>query len=542
MLEHWLKHSDPVQTLQDRNRFSDRYLELREDYRIRPPRIHHLREPRGKYLKDKNESKTLTEKHFRAVWYENRYERRGLRLADGRKISVVLPGEWNTGEGPDFLNAEIRIEDGVIQGDVEIHLRASDWIKHGHQKDSKYNRVILHVVLFGENGKVSARTQEGKEIPQLELKDSLTDLDQLLESFDIENYPYKTAAFLGQCGKSLGLPSRIHPEKYEFIHLLLNTAGDGRILIKGKMQEFKDGNGKLKNFDELDSVIYSKILEGLGYSQNKIPMITLSKNVPYSLIKNVIKKTPVELGILRLEAIFFGASGLLPVLDNQYDEETKKYLSDLHAEWKKYGNGIKVMSKSEWVFKGIRPHNYPTRRLSGMSYYLSKNVDSGLFQSVLNQMNEWNNHGSGDARKSRQQIQKTLIQSGEGYFGVRAIFGGKKFLRKAALIGEERSLIVWVNTFLPLLAVWARENDQINAEENLHRLWIEISTKNQNRISKVMLGRILGSKADSIKINKEHLQQGLIQIFQDFCDTKLSGCTGCSFPRLMLLSSNDLLR
>jgi hypothetical protein len=271
-------------------------------------------------------------------------------------------------------------------------------------------------------------------------------------------------------------------------------------------------------------------------------MLELSKRVPYSFVKNIVKKSPLELRVLRLQSIFFGASGLLPSLDDKFDEETGKYVFSLHSEWQKYGNGIKPMAKSEWVFKGIRPHNYPTRRLAGISIYLNQKKDSGLFQSALNQIVQMNEQSENSIKKLASQIQCSLFQTGEGYFANRSNFGSKKFSRKVALIGEDRSLTIWVNTFLPLLVAWAREQNQNQIEEKLHQCWKEVPVNNQNHISKIMLGRLLGSKIDSIPVKKEQIQQGLIQIFQDFCDTKLSGCTGCPFPRLMSLTASDLMR
>ena len=69
-----------------------------------------------------------------------------LRTADGEAIQVVHPGTHNTDAGPDFFNSKVRIGETLWVGNVEIHVRSSDWNRHDHSSDEAYNNVILHVV------------------------------------------------------------------------------------------------------------------------------------------------------------------------------------------------------------------------------------------------------------------------------------------------------------------------------------------------------------------------------------------------------------
>ncbi|MDY7018807.1 MAG: DUF2851 family protein, partial [Chloroflexota bacterium] len=72
-----------------------------------------------------------------------------LRAEDGERIKAVYPGRVNSNDGPDFRNAVVAMSrSGLRKGDVEVHVRSSDWYSHGHCGDSKYNNVVLHVVMW----------------------------------------------------------------------------------------------------------------------------------------------------------------------------------------------------------------------------------------------------------------------------------------------------------------------------------------------------------------------------------------------------------
>jgi hypothetical protein len=59
---------------------------------------------------------------------------------------VSKSGQVNSGAGPDFFQAHIHIDNTLWVGNVEIHLRSSDWFAHKHEQDTNYDNVILHVV------------------------------------------------------------------------------------------------------------------------------------------------------------------------------------------------------------------------------------------------------------------------------------------------------------------------------------------------------------------------------------------------------------
>lgn len=532
------------------DRFSDFYLKLREKYMARNCHLiapAHASEKKVQYSKSVNPVLSISEKHLKVIWYEKKFDQYEFKLSDGRKLVVDSFGNWNTGGGPDFKNVQIRIGNEIICGDVEIHLRSSDWVRHGHHLDSNYNRVILHVVLIHNSSDPTVTNQKGDAIPELELQAILSNkIETLLTGFEVEGYPYKSDALLGECAKIIGLPSHIGSEKFNLVQVLLKIAGDGRILLKGKqfngltqnMERSKlFGKNNEKKFIEQDEFIYSKIFEGLGYSQNKLSMNELSRRVPCSSLRDAVIGISDETRVLRIQSILFGAAGLLPDSLSELDEETKKTVGPLISEWKKFQTNFVPMKKSQWVFRGCRPNNFPARRLAGISYFLAQNVEKGLFQTCLDVVYEWKKVDTESKEKKYakclHQAQQIFCQPVEDYFEFHSDFGRKKFKRKVALIGKERSLAIWVNVFLPLLVRWCRENQDSDLERELYFFWQKIPSLTMNHVVRMMVHRFLGACPPSFVFNKEINQQGLLQIFQDFCDIKPTACTGCNFSQIV---------
>ena len=123
---------------------------------------------------------TVPEQVLQQIWNEKKYVAEGMLTVDGKALEVEFPGVWNHQEGPDFLNARLKVGGEEVLGDVEIHFYDKDWGHHGHDKDPEFNRVVLHVVLFPPRGE-GIVTQGGNRpsafvlLPHLE-----TDLEQYL--------------------------------------------------------------------------------------------------------------------------------------------------------------------------------------------------------------------------------------------------------------------------------------------------------------------------------------------------------------------------
>ena len=96
------------------------------------------------------QEEVVTERHVQAIWYDGTLRPSSLHTTQGEPVEVLDPGEWNREAGPDFRHAAIKVGDRLMNGDVEIHLRPSDWRAHGHAQNPAYADVIAHVTWFGD--------------------------------------------------------------------------------------------------------------------------------------------------------------------------------------------------------------------------------------------------------------------------------------------------------------------------------------------------------------------------------------------------------
>ncbi len=118
----------------------------------------------------------IRQRILRCLWFDQAFATPPKHTDGGVPLRVFTPGWWNLEDGPDFRNAALKLGPSrTVKGDIEVHLRASDWEKGGHDKDLSYNGVILVVCLWNDTGQRAVRTAGGAEVPQLTLEPHLSD-------------------------------------------------------------------------------------------------------------------------------------------------------------------------------------------------------------------------------------------------------------------------------------------------------------------------------------------------------------------------------
>ena len=105
------------------------------------------------------------EKLMQYVWQHRLYASDDMVTNDGRRVRVIDTGMLNTDAGPDFFNAKVEIDGRLWAGNVEMHVRASDWRRHGHDSNRAYDSVILHVV---EKDDAPVYRTNGERIPRFQ--------------------------------------------------------------------------------------------------------------------------------------------------------------------------------------------------------------------------------------------------------------------------------------------------------------------------------------------------------------------------------------
>ena len=208
----------------------------------------------------------IPEKLIQKIWLRGEFEKDALRTTDGGSIRVLSPGKWNlSGEGPDFLGAEIEIAGSTLFGDVEIHFRSSDWRAHGHHKNPSFDRVVLHVILFplsDHENRNPAITLGGIRPPTLEL------LPVLNES--LEEFAERDAIRSLSGAHSEGILS-------DWLEIAVNERR-ARLLEHGRERWEKKLAHAQKRLSGEDwcEACHQFALEILGYRRNRAPMSAIS--------------------------------------------------------------------------------------------------------------------------------------------------------------------------------------------------------------------------------------------------------------------------
>lgn len=258
------------------------------------------------------------ERLLQQLWLRGEFSQEGLRLRDGRKVRLIKRGRWNRLPGPDFIDAEFRVEsDGraeVVRGDVEVHLRAQDWEHHGHARDPGYDKVVLHVILFPA-ADVTTRGAGGRAIPILELL-------PLLEQ-DLESYAQEAAV------------ERLAGRTYSELRMALTTMSPASLTAEVERQAGRRWAAKLalarrqlEIFGWEDSC-HRRALEVLGYRPNREPMLAVAEAWPLSAWRN-------------------GTVTLAEIWSSQADS---------------------------WMRSGVRPANSPRNRLAQYGRWVSVRTD-----------------------------------------------------------------------------------------------------------------------------------------------------------------------
>ncbi len=485
-------------------------------------------------LVEEDDAPQIPEKVIRCVWNDQLLNTNQLKSTKGHDIEVVSPGHWNFGAGPDFKNAVIKIDGQIQEGDVELHVYGCDWKAHGHSENNDYDGVILHVFLWQNRSRKPISQNESQSRPhiaELELKQYLKDgLLKLNEELDFDSYPLLNQFNTGLCHGPL---SRLTTEKFED---LLNNAGDAR--VQTKMNRFHDRiiiNGYEQTF-------YEGIAEALGYPSNKQPFKELAQRVTCLELTELIpqKGSPAE-KVLPLQAVLFGVSG---ILENRFPEtselegESLQYVETLLKLWKKHKKQYsdRIMDPREWKFGGMRPANFPYRRIAALSHLVVKHSGSGLFENFISFMNTMvsisQTKGYND-RTGNKAAQYFFLEEDDFWTRYYTV-GGKKLQGNQKLIGPDRAREIFVNIAIPICLIYARASRSQPLEAYLHRGFSTQSSLADNQWLRFVKHYILGEEQrmlDTLKSDRH--TQGLMQVYQDFCTKNNNNCLRCRFPEIV---------
>ena len=415
----------------------------------------------------------ITEKLVALKWQQ--FLGQKLITEEGKWIKVVYPGRDNCDSGPDFCDA-ILAEDGrnLIKGDIEVHVKSSDWYSHGHHNDPAYNNIILHVVMWSKCGFIS--TYNGNFVPEVCLANV--------------QYQELTSHHL-PCFHIVLRKDR------QTLLRILDVAGDQR--FKQKAMGFQTN----MQWEETGEVLLKGIMRALGYSKNTAPFEELARRVPLSFIEKV-----EPMGSLSLKkAWLLGMSGLLPSqrLGGEFSKGAE--VQELEYIWESVGKKAETMRESSWNFSHIYPNNSPVRRIIAHSYLVQRYNDVGLLRGILRLVEET------PVVASDCRLVNGLIVFGDSYWQEHFDFDVKAKTRKSALLGRGKAGGIIVDVVLPFVYALGEKYD-VGLKERAVELYRSYPRLAGNKITRHMM-RQLGLEFASDFTACQ--QQGLIHIFRNYC-------------------------
>lgn len=419
----------------------------------------------------------VPESFLHYVWRLKRFDLSHLQTTEGEKLHILDWGQYNQNAGPDFLNARISIGFTLWIGHIEIHVKSSDWLRHGHGPE--YDNVILHVVL--EEDEWICNTS-GARLPCLELK---------------KRVPKK---LLGTYQRLLHneywIPCQHHFPKVSQItkDLWLERLLVDRLEDKLDIQQRRLDH----NTNDWEETFYQFMAKGLGMKVNADAMDELSQRVPLSIIRKH------KHSLFQLEALFFGQSGLLQ--QDTREEYPKKLLKEYHFLAKKFS--LCPMTGEQWNFLRLRPANFPTIRIAQLAtlHYQTDN----LFQKSL-------------VAETHKEVENMLELKLSNYWYDHYRFG-KDSKGKFKRLGKTSKHGLIINTVVPFLFLYAHERQQEKIKQKVMN-WLEQLPPERNNI--IRQWQLLG-----ISPSSAFQTQALLQLKSKFCDQKR--CTECSIGHSIL--------
>ncbi len=401
------------------------------------------------------------------LWEGQRFPTQALVSGDSSPLRVVFRGRPCTGgAGPDFRDAVIELGGRQVRGDVELHVVASGFHRHGHHRDHAYDNVILHVVFWDDDGENTCLAS-GRRVPVVALGPWVA-----RRAEELQAWLCRPALWQEPCTsarKRLGAGA---------VAAILDDAGDCRF------QEKATAFAAALAQEDGEEILYRGILEALGYSQNREPFRLLAQALPWRQLRSYIRAHRPQERVLVAEAILLGRAGFLGPL-----------AGDLSALpfWSAHRNGMESLALP-WRLVGIRPENYPTRRLAGAARLLARYLGKGLLAGLLEKVAE--------ASVERPQALTTALRVGDG------------------LIGPGRADEIAVNVVLPFTLAWAQARQDkplAQAALTLYQRYPKLSSYGILRRLTAALGRELIAGA--------RRQQGMLYLFHRYC--RQGGCSRC---------------
>ena len=413
----------------------------------------------------------MNEALFQFIWQYSLYNPFALQTPDGEPLTVIYCGKLNKDAGPDFLEGKIKIGNTILVGNIELHIKSSDWLKHGHQHDPAYQNLILHVVYENDVPDVAGNT------PVLVLKNHIP--------------AYVIAKYAGLMQAPYKLPcSRQHLSIKE----ITKEGWLSRLLAERWEQKLADWNILLENSaEDWRNLLYWRMAANFGFKTNATPFLMLAQSLPL----NIPAKHRESL--MQTEALLFGQAGML------HDDFKDDYPRELQREYdflkKKYK--LKPIAGHLWKFLRMRPANFPTVRIAQFAALIHKSVH--LFSQIIE-------------THSVDDLEPLLEVTASGYWDTHFQFDAAQKQAAPKSLGKTSFQNIIINTIAPIQFLYAAKQDTYLLQERALQL-LEAVPAEKNNITRLWddNGWNAANAAQS---------QALLQLFNNYCSAKR--CLECT--------------
>jgi len=422
----------------------------------------------------------MNEEFLNYIWQNKLIEHKKISInSSDEKVSIIDVGKRNFDSGPDFFNAKIKIGNTIWAGNIEVHVRSSDWILHNHQNDNAYDNIILHVV-YEDDSPVFRK--KGEKIPTIELKDKFN--SRILSTYK----SFIESSNWIPCEQLIADIDRFT----QFAWLDSLCIERLEVKAKGIAHDLKNTN---QDFLE---ILYRQLGRNFGFNTNADTFELLTKSLPFSLLGKHINR------IDQLEALLYGQAGMLNTLFKDI------YPVTLAEEYTFLANkyNLRPIDRKVWKFLRMRPSNFPTIRISQFANLLQST--SGLLTKVL--------------EHNRLNDVKTLFNvRGNPYWKKHSNFD-KISKAKSTLLGKISIDLILINTIIPFTFIYGKIF-KLHEVQDKALLWYEQIKPEKNHMS---------SKFSSLglKIENAKQSQAVIQLKKNYCDKKR--CLSCRFGHQLI--------
>lgn len=424
----------------------------------------------------------MKEELLHTIWKYKLIQQSSFIGTKGETIDIVSIGEHNQHSGPDFFASKIMINGIQLVGNVEIHIKTSDWLKHKHQDNKAYDNLILHIVYEHD---VELEQNKAFNVSVLELKKYI--LPELIQKYSQLQVSNDVIA----CGKSIATIPEITWYSW------LNRLAIERIEQKTNFIE------NLFHYTKQDyeQTLYILLLKNFGFKINNDAFELLAKSLPQAIIKKHLDNA------LQIEALLFGVTGFL---EEPFSDKYPQLLQN-EFDFLKHKYELIPLQKEIWKFSKTRPVNFPTIRIAQLAGLLTQ------AQSLFHLLET-----KADIKTLAQFFNITTNKYWETHF---------KFDTEAELstktFGESAFQTTVINTIIPFLFLIAQKQDKIDlsdyALDLLSNLPSEINHKTK---AYTRLG---------IKNTSALESQAQIHLHDEYCSKK--ACLQCSVGQVLLKTS-----